>query len=96
MWATPMRSITRRNISFLTRIDGIDGAERIWPQLDIDCATKLDLSHSFTSTNEEDRFAAKIFVRSPKSKSVEIVIGKTKERLTLNYDPQEVAVDLHS
>lgn len=81
---------TFRVENFSARVDYVDRIKRHWPKLDLKCGKALDLSRSFQSTIEKDRFAGKIFVRSPESNSVEIVIDNTNERLSLHYDPEEL------
>ena len=57
-----------------------------WPILAPDTADARDLSRNFESTTDEDRFAGKVFVRSPATGSVQVVIGNSPERLSLHYD----------
>jgi len=61
-----------------------------WPGLSLENRAVLDLSQAFESKTDDDGFAAKVFVRSPETGSVSVVMGETSERLSLHYDSAQL------
>jgi hypothetical protein len=52
--------------------------------------SEIDLSASFDSGAEPDRFAAKLFVRSASPGAVSIASANGTERLTFRYDERQI------
>ena len=75
--------------SFVAEHARPQGEEGSWPRLDLEGDMSIDLSRSF-SLAEQDSFAAKVFVRSPDSGTVNVVIGNTAERLSLFFDKTQL------
>jgi len=71
-----------------TGINGVQNAGRRWPTLDLGEGRSLDLSRGFETGVAADNFVAKLFVRSPETRSVKVVIPGTNESLVLRYAPE--------
>jgi galactose mutarotase-like enzyme len=65
-------------------------SEFAWPRLPLGDGGELDLAASFDSGAEPDRFAAKLFVRSPSPGAVGISSANGTERLTFQYDERQI------
>ena len=61
-----------------------------WPRLPLIDGSEIDLSASFDSGSEADRFAAKLFVRSASPGAVSVSTANRAERLTLRYDERQI------
>jgi len=72
------------------RSNHADTVKKNWPILDLTCGKMLDLSRSFASIVEDDRFAAKVFARTPESGIVNVGFANTNERFSLQYDPERM------
>jgi len=70
----------------------LDSAERsfAWPILPLRDGREIDLSASFDSGADVDRFAAKLFVRSGAPGAVSVSSASGMERLKLRYDERKL------
>jgi galactose mutarotase-like enzyme len=66
------------------------GSEFAWPRLPLCGGSEIDLSASFDSASEPDRFAAKLFVRSASPGAASISTADGAERLTVRYDERQI------
>jgi galactose mutarotase-like enzyme len=64
-------------------------SEFTWPRLPLCDGSEIDLSASFDSGAEPDRFAAKLFVRSASPGAVSISSANGSECLTIQYDERQ-------
>jgi galactose mutarotase-like enzyme len=65
-------------------------SEFAWPRLPVGDGREIDLSASFDSGAEPDRFAAKLFARSASPGVVSIASANQAERLTFRYDERQI------
>jgi galactose mutarotase-like enzyme len=65
-------------------------SEFAWPRLPLCDGGDVDLSASFDSGAEPDRFAAKLFVRSADPGAVSLSSADGAERLTFRYDKRQI------
>lgn len=70
-----------------TRIKDRNGR---WPLLGVRGNQAIDLSRSFLNDKDEAWFAGKVFVRSPDSGRVSVVMSGTAERLSLIFDRKQL------
>lgn len=61
-----------------------------WPRLPLRDGGEIDLSASFGSRSEPDRFAAKLFVRSASPGTASISAANGTERLKIRYDERQL------
>jgi len=64
--------------------------EFAWPRLPLSDGSEIDLSASFDSGSETNRFAAKLFVRSASPGAVRLSTADGAERLTFRYDERQI------
>jgi len=64
--------------------------EFAWPRLPSCDRSEIDLSASFESDSEPDRFAAKLFVKSASPGAVSVSTANGAERLSFRYDEREI------
>lgn len=71
-------------------IEGAEGHDCAWPHYPLRNDTSFDLSRCFCKESAPREFAGKIYVRSPESGLVSVANTNSNDRMTIDYNPDEL------